>query len=168
MDISRNAKTENTLHTLDCIHNCCVFWPAFGCCAHPKAGSTNFFSRFQPFSFFFNLFQWKINQNKTILSTPSGYRLAFACQPALRSSFSEDFCWNHWKKFNKNKKGWKWLKKSSSTSFWVRAAPKSWLKYTISSRTLTHNLPNQVGSNWWIRPLVYLARTNLVWLLTST
>ena len=23
--------------------NFCVFWPAFGCCAHPNAGRTNFF-----------------------------------------------------------------------------------------------------------------------------
>ena len=29
---------------------CCVFWPAFGCCAHPKTGWINFF---QPFSTFF-------------------------------------------------------------------------------------------------------------------
>ena len=29
-----------------------------------------------------------------------------------------------------NKKGWKWLKRSSSTSFRVRAAPESWSKYT--------------------------------------
>ena len=26
---------------------CCVFRPAFGCCAHPKAGEILFFSRFQ-------------------------------------------------------------------------------------------------------------------------
>ena len=38
--------------------------------------------------------------------------------------------WNHWKRFEMNKKGWKRLKKSSSTSFWVRAATKSWSKYT--------------------------------------
>ena len=38
--------------------------------------------------------------------------------------------WNHWESFKMNKKGWKWLKKSSSTSFWVRAAPESWSKYT--------------------------------------
>ena len=30
--------------------DCCVFRPAFGCCAHPKAGGTTFF---QPFSTFF-------------------------------------------------------------------------------------------------------------------
>ena len=29
--------------------DCCVFWPAFGCCTHPKTGQTTFFSRFQPF-----------------------------------------------------------------------------------------------------------------------
>ena len=28
------------------------------------------------------------------------------------------------------KKGYKQLKKSSSTSFWVLQAPKNWLKYT--------------------------------------
>ena len=29
--------------------DCCVFWPAFRCCTHPKTGQTTFFSRFQPF-----------------------------------------------------------------------------------------------------------------------
>ena len=28
---------------------CCIFWPAFGCCPHPKSDQTTFFSRFQPF-----------------------------------------------------------------------------------------------------------------------
>ena len=37
---------------------CCVFRPAFGCCAHAKAGQTTFFSRFQPFGFISNLFQF--------------------------------------------------------------------------------------------------------------
>ena len=32
------------------VHPCCVFWPAFWCCAHPKAGQNTFF---QPFSTFF-------------------------------------------------------------------------------------------------------------------
>ena len=31
---------------------------AFGCCANPKAGWNPFFSHFQPFVFFLNLFQW--------------------------------------------------------------------------------------------------------------
>ena len=46
---------------------CCVFQPAFGCCAQPKAGRTTFFSRFQPFLFMSNLFQWfhGWNQQKT-------------------------------------------------------------------------------------------------------
>ena len=38
--------------------------------------------------------------------------------------------WNHWKRFKMSKKCWKRLKKSSLTSFWVRAATESWLKYT--------------------------------------
>ena len=37
-----------------------------------------------------------------------------------------------------NKKAWKRLKKSSSTIFWVRVAPKSWSKYTTNlDHTLT-------------------------------
>ena len=39
-------------------HNCCVFQPAFRCWVHPKADWNNFFSRFQPFFLFINLFQW--------------------------------------------------------------------------------------------------------------
>ena len=30
---------------------CCVFWPAFGFCAHPKAGRNIFSAVFQPFLF---------------------------------------------------------------------------------------------------------------------
>ena len=37
-------------------HKCCVFGPAFGCCAHPKAGQTTFFSLFQPVLFIWSLF----------------------------------------------------------------------------------------------------------------
>ena len=37
---------------------------------------------------------------------------------------------SYWKRFKMNKKGWKRLKKGSSTSFWVRAASKSWSKFT--------------------------------------
>ena len=42
---------------------CCVFWPGFGCCAHPKAGRNTFFQpfstffvNFKPFSYMHNLF----------------------------------------------------------------------------------------------------------------
>ena len=37
---------------------CCVFRPAFGWCAHPKAGRNTFFSRFQPFYFFQTFFSY--------------------------------------------------------------------------------------------------------------
>ena len=57
---------------------CCVFWPAFRCCAHPKAGRNLFSAVFQPFLFISKLFQ-------------------------------------------------------VSTSFWVRAAPESWSKYTTTT-----------------------------------
>ena len=48
-------------------NQCCVFWLAFDCCAHPKADQTTFFSRFQAFLFILNLFQWfhSLNQQKT-------------------------------------------------------------------------------------------------------
>ena len=35
---------------------CCVFRQDLGCCAHPKAGRSTFFSCFQPFFFFLNIF----------------------------------------------------------------------------------------------------------------
>ena len=47
---------------------CCVFQPAFGCCAHSKAGQNTFFSRIQLFFFiskFFSDFFW--NQVFTLI-----------------------------------------------------------------------------------------------------
>ena len=35
---------------------CCVFWPAFECCVHPKAGQNTFFSPFQPLFVHFSPF----------------------------------------------------------------------------------------------------------------
>ena len=35
---------------------CCVFGPAFGFCAHPKADQTTFLDVFKPFWFILNLF----------------------------------------------------------------------------------------------------------------
>ena len=62
-------------------HRCCVFWSAFGCYAHPKAVDTNFFQLFS--TFFVHFIPCQVRQ---IQGTPSGSRLAFACQPALKSS----------------------------------------------------------------------------------
>ena len=39
------------------IHRCCVFRPAFGSCAHPKAGRNLLSAVFQPFLFISKLFQ---------------------------------------------------------------------------------------------------------------
>ena len=46
---------------------CCLFWPAFGCCVHPKAGRTTFFQPFLTFLLFLFLFHWfhGWNQQKT-------------------------------------------------------------------------------------------------------
>ena len=74
---------------------CCVFQPAFGCCAHSKAGWTTFSSRFQPFLLYF--------QKNSFLSLALG-----------AWGFSDVFCkiqaWNHRKRFKRTKKvekGWK-------------------------------------------------------------
>ena len=60
-------------------HKCCVFRPAFGCCAHPKAGRNTFFSRFQPFLFILNLFQWfhGWNQQKNVWKRTKKFFLLF-------------------------------------------------------------------------------------------
>ena len=38
--------------------SCCVFWLAFGCCAHPRAGQNIFLGCFQLFLLILNLFLW--------------------------------------------------------------------------------------------------------------
>ena len=38
------------------VAGCCVFWPAFGCCAHLKAGRNLFFCRFSTFFVNFKAF----------------------------------------------------------------------------------------------------------------
>ena len=38
------------------LDNCCVFRPAFGCCAHLKAGCNTFFQPFSPFFVYFKPF----------------------------------------------------------------------------------------------------------------
>ena len=38
-----------------CVLICCVFQPAFGCCAHPKADPNTYFQLFSTFFFILNL-----------------------------------------------------------------------------------------------------------------
>ena len=47
--LCRNIRSYSSFGRVeDCrAEDCCVFWPAFGCCAHPKAGS-NIFSTIFP------------------------------------------------------------------------------------------------------------------------
>ena len=54
---------------------CCVFWPAFRCCAHQKAGWTTFFCRFQQ----------KINRKKT----NSRYPLKESTSFCISTSFED-------------------------------------------------------------------------------
>ena len=80
-----------------------------------------------------------------LCGTPSG------SPPALRSrqislfcSFSDLFCWfqawNHWKRFKKNKKGWKRLKKVVQIAFRYAQHPKGgW-----NTQHMTNNLKNLI------------------------
>ena len=72
---------------------------------------------------------------------PNTGKNTFFWEISLFCTFSDVFCWfkmwNHRKRFKMNKKGWKRLKKSVSTSFQVCTAPKSWSKYTTLSLTLS-------------------------------
>ena len=43
---------------------CCVFQPAFGCCAYPKAGWNTSFWPFGPFLFISNVLQWFFGWNQ--------------------------------------------------------------------------------------------------------
>ena len=86
-------------------HFCCVFWPAFGCCTHPKAGWTTFFSRFQPFLIILNLFQlfhvW--DQQKTCENEQKKWYLSTAQSWSTCKSWSTP-----WGVTSKNvENGWK-------------------------------------------------------------
>ena len=54
------------------------------------------------------------------------------------------FCWlqpwNHWKRFKMNEIGRKTAQKNVATSFWVRAAPKSWSKYTTTKGAFINDI----------------------------
>ena len=120
---------------------CCVFWPAFGCCVHPKAGWLLFsavFSHFQPFLFIFNIFQWfhawnqqKISENEQIFFLIFVYYSKLVeMQKLVEIIF---FGWffiyhinspdkhilqvSYWKRFKMNKNGWKRLKKVVQPDF---------------------------------------------------
>ena len=114
-----------------------------GGCPHPKAGQNTlsaFFYLFSPFKKFFSDFTPEIKKSTEkiqIWGTPSGSQPAFACQPALKSRqkwintvflliFRRFFLISGVKSLKKVENGWK----SVSTSFRVRAAPKSWSKHT--------------------------------------
>ena len=80
---------------------CCVFGPAFRCCAHPKAGQNTFFSGFQPFLFILN---------RNILD-----KLPRMSKIPLKGNGIASIPKMYVKR----------QKKSILTSFWVCAAPKS-------------------------------------------
>ena len=53
--LNGTEKQKNFLNT-HLGYYCCVFRPAFGCCAHPKAGWNLFFSHFSTFFVYFKAF----------------------------------------------------------------------------------------------------------------
>ena len=104
--------------------NCCVFWPAFWCCKHPKAGWNTFFSRFKPFLFFLNLFQWFHTWNHQNIwkwtkidicqLLKAGWHAKPGWLPEEGTSNLSFLGWFfNWQRYKKNKKGWKRMKKSS-------------------------------------------------------
>ena len=102
------------------ILNCCVFQPAFGTCAHPKACWNLFFSRFCSFQSFFSDF------------TAEMFFFSFSDVFLVISAVK----WRHKKKATAVRNIVNCRKTSKNTRhygqdyFWVRAAPKSWSKYT--------------------------------------
>ena len=55
--------------------NCCVFWPALGCCAHPKAGQNLFFSHFSTFFVHFRAFSKKNTEISRKMMKPAIYSI---------------------------------------------------------------------------------------------
>ena len=111
---------------------CCVFWPAYRCCAQPKAGWNTFFCHFQTFIHLNNclLRMLCISTSKRVLCT------LFAGQNYLFQSSNENW-WNYMSKKNSSscfrvpamhEPGSKFIKYLAN--FQVLEAPKSWSKYT--------------------------------------
>ena len=81
------------------VSNCCVFRPAFGCCAHSKAGRNTFFSRFQLFLFILNPFQWfhHWNQQKRLKKNKKKCFFCFLLTPQNWSTCkSWSSPWGRW------------------------------------------------------------------------
>ena len=66
-------------------NSCCVFRPAFGCCAHPKAGQTTFFSRFQLFLFILITKKGLKWRNKVENGWKKVFQPAFGCAQHAKS-----------------------------------------------------------------------------------
>ena len=151
---------------------CCVFWPAFGCCAHPRAGWNTFV---QPFSTFFvhsHLFQlfhgcnhWKTSENepknifRQFQGTPQGVKQLLHVDQLwgvikiwkkhVFCSFSDVFCWlqpwNHRKRFEWTKKvknGWK-------KCFWQLLSARSTQKLVEIHNKCQPHLDGEKICNFW-------------------
>ena len=92
---------------------CCVFWPAFGCCAHLKAGQNIMLD---------DLTNREGTNSLTLMN------LFFFC--SLSGVFSWVLDVKSLKKVGNKHKRLKMAEKNGLTSFWAHAAPKSWSKYT--------------------------------------
>ena len=126
---------KNSLASSTRPKGCCVFRPAFGCWAHPKADWNTFF---QPFSTFFVHFKpfsviLRLKSTKNIWKWTKKHvffkfcLLLKACRQSKAGRLLEGVPRNCL--FSEQKR-LKMAEKSSSTIFWVHAAPKSWSKYT--------------------------------------
>ena len=113
--------------------HCCVFRPAFGCCAH-------FFQSFLIFFVHLNLFHFFVH-----FRTQLGRKYTRMYENGIKKTRI----------------------KSNESTFWVRAAPKSWLKYITEHLLCFHRqissinlqlrlLLNQVPERLHFSPKSYL------------
>ena len=106
---------------------CCVFQPAFGCCAYPKAGWNTSFWPFGPFLFISNVLQWFFgwNQEKLFRNVwkKQCFKLGGWHETSVNSWYSPKNVWNEQTKVENGPKNY-------LNQLWVRTAAKSWSKYT--------------------------------------
>ena len=132
---------------------CCVIWPAFGCCVHPKAGPNTFFNRLQPFLF-------KSQPKKDNYEVPLRESISFCMSTSFEEYAKNNkniFIFRRFlvisgvkslKKVWNEQKRWKRLKKFISTSFCERLALESWSKYTTDGRVW--QTPVKIGHAEWL------------------
>ena len=119
--------------------SCCVFRPAFGCCAHPKAGQNIFFRRFSTFLFISKLFHWFQGWNQWTKKVEKWLKKCFDQLSGAASTWRRATC-----------KATSSVSDDTSRGIWtgdyrISAGPTGWQRIIIYNPARSANISLQTG-----------------------